>query len=100
MHGFYVPCCMQFFFCSKTRRHARVRGILERYLEGIRRKFGGHLNAFSRKTVEMLEDIKRRLEVSFWPVPRGQNAGHFVFSSVYFFFYVLVFFFYGMPFLY
>ena len=46
---------------SKTRRHARVRGISEEYLGDI--WIEGHLDEFWRKLVGNLEEIKRRLEV-------------------------------------
>ena len=47
----------------KTRRHARVRGMLEGYLGDMWRIFGGHLDEFWRKNVGYVEEIKRRLEV-------------------------------------
>ena len=45
----------------KTRRHARVRGILEGYLGDIWRKFGGHLEEFWRKFAGKLGEIWRKL---------------------------------------
>ena len=46
----------------RTRWHARVLGILERYFGDIWRKFGGRLEEFCRKCAGHVEDVKRRLE--------------------------------------
>ena len=46
----------------KTRRHARVWGVLGGYLGDIWRKFGGHLEEIWKKFERNLKEISRRLE--------------------------------------